>query len=1109
MALDFDTLRDRWGKPYDLSFTIHGTFFKVQVRSGGPNGRFEPAYTYAFDDFSVWTGEINYFAAPMIRMDIALAAYSKATGRFPLNETELRDALRGSGVELDKLRDPWGRRYYVDYRTEVRTINHRANNIPRLRLIPHTQQVSTLRVISPGPDGENVTHDDFVVASFASTPYQLSLRNQGQRFAPVAPSHPGTRGSISGSVLDPVGAAVPGAKVTVNGTRGTPHEVVSNDEGFFEVMNLEPGLYTVRVEGAGFKTTIINDVAVLVGRTNVITVTLEIGSVQETVEVTDVAQIDQSSTAVGSHLNDQLYANVPVQRNVSSLFQLSPGARNPAIAGGAAIDNLYVADGVNRKDAAFGGKGAFSRGQQISTPRLREYFVETLLWQPAVETDMEGRARLNFKLADNITTWKMSVIGSTADGEVGTAETEFRAFQPFFVEHDPPRVLTEGDEINLPVVLRNYMDKAQEVELEIKPESWFALLGPQQKRAEIAVRDAARETFHFRAITTVDDGKQRITATGKEASDAIEKPVSVHPDGQEVAVTDSEILSDVATLDATIPSTAINGATRAELKIYPNLMAHVVEGVEGILQRPHGCGEQTISSTYPSLLVLQAYKHSGGTPPAKARRYLQAGYERLLNYRVSSGGFTYWGRGDADLALTAYALRFLDDAGELVAVDEKVLTGAREWLVKQQSADGSWDGHGGHGIANNGGPASLTAFVARVLAATERPTKEKTTSHHQSSNGTLGRAFDYLARHLDKTNEPYMVATYALAAINAGRKVEAAKAVSKLRTMTRRSEGETNYWALETSTPFYGWGLAGEIETTALAVQALARRRELERPTAAAGTSTQEAHHGVDTQSAERGEQLIGRGLLYLLRNKDRYGVWLSTQATINVMNALIATADANSQANAGGRTVEIFVNGRPATSVQIPQGERVSSPLVVDISRFISTGSNRVEIRRNAGSVPATAQLVSTYWIPWSESGIASGSSQGQVASKALRLTVAFSKNEAAIGEEITCKVNAERLGANGYGMMLAEIGLPPGADVDRASLELAMKNSGWSLSQYDILPDRLVVYLWPSAGGTRFEFKFRPRYGLSAKTAPSQLYDYYNPEARTVVAPTKFTVR
>jgi hypothetical protein len=115
------------------------------------------------------------------------------------------------------------------------------------------------------------------------------------------------------------------------------------------------------------------------------------------------------------------------------------------------------------------------------TPRRREYFPETLLWQPELTTDSHGRARLEFKLADNITTWKVSVIGSNESGEVGTAETEIRAFQPFLAEIDPPRVLTEGDRISLPVVLRNHLDHKQAVNLELKPERWFTLLEGNKK----------------------------------------------------------------------------------------------------------------------------------------------------------------------------------------------------------------------------------------------------------------------------------------------------------------------------------------------------------------------------------------------------------------------------------------------------------------------------------------------------------------------------------------------------------------------------------------------------------------------------------------------------
>jgi len=146
---------------------------------------------------------------------------------------------------------------------------------------------------------------------------------------------------------------------------------------------------------------------------------------------------------------------------------------------------------------------------------------------------------------------------------------------------------------------------------------------------------------------------------------------------------------------------------------------------------------------------------------------------------------------------------------------------------------------------------------------------------------------------------------------------------------------------------------------------------------------------------------------------------------------------------------------------------------------------------------------------VPWSASEATKNLQDGEAEAGGLRLIAKFDKTESKINDEITCHVEAERIGFHGYGMMLAEIGLPPGADVDRASLETAMKSSDWAISQYDILPDRVVVYLWPRAGGIKFDFHFRPRFGLSAKSAPSIVYDYYNPEAQAVVAPARFKIR
>jgi hypothetical protein len=341
----------------------------------------------------------------------------------------------------------------------------------------------------------------------------------------------------------------------------------------------------------------------------------------------------------------------------------------------------------------------------------------------------------------------------------------------------------------------------------------------------------------------------------------------------------------------------------------------------------------------------------------------------------------------------------------------------------------------------------------------------------------LRRALDFLAKQVERSDEPYLIATFALASIDAGDTARANQALAKLRVLARKN-GSSTSWRLGANTPFYGWGVAGQVETTALAMQALARSTEMN------------AAKGGD-------DELIRSGLIFLMDAKDRYGVWYSTQATINVLDTLL-TLLGRGGADRGPGTIEVLVNGDPVTLPPVSNDE-ANSPRIIDISTAVRPGSNRIQLRRSTGSF-ASAQTVTSYYIPWS-------SSQSRQNQTAVDLTVAFDKNEARVSDLINCHVNVRR--SSGYGMLLAEIGLPPGAEVSRESLEGALKNSQWSINQYDVLPDRVVFYLWPRSGDVQFDFQFRPRLGLKARTAASNVYDYYNPEARAVVAPTTFVVR
>jgi A-macroglobulin TED domain/Alpha-2-macroglobulin family/MG2 domain/Carboxypeptidase regulatory-like domain/A-macroglobulin receptor binding domain/Macroglobulin domain MG3/Alpha-2-macroglobulin bait region domain len=1066
-AVDIDALSDRWGNPYQFEFAVERNAFSIRVKSGGPNGRFEgETERWKSDDFTLSTCLIEYTAEVKARINRALTAHFRKTKSIPQDEGGLREALKRSGVDLDELRDGWGNRYYAKFSTVSRYFDrvsqfdqarHGEKPKPKNEITPVTQQIASVTIRSLGADGKEGTYDDFDVTDFSQIVAEESAKEAVEKntaqMKPRVVSFSGDGGAIAGVVTDPIGGTISNVDVKAKHVNSeSVWTAKTNTSGAYLLRGLAPGVYEVRFDAMGFKSSVITSVAVYSSKLTKVDVTLDVGTVSETVMVTsDVPRLMTTTSAVSIVTLSGAGASEPVPPN------------------------------------------------QIATPRLREYFPETLLWQPQIETDKQGRAHLKFKLADNITTWKMSVVGSTVVGEIGIAEKEFRAFQPFFAEHDPPKVLTEGDEISLPVVLRNYLDKAQTVNAEIKPESWFELLGAARKRAEIKTGDAGKVIFDFRAVASVKDGKQRVTAFGSDASDAVEKPVSVHPDGEEVAQTASDVFGDRGSLDIVVPMDAIKGSVRAELKIYPNLTAHALEGIEGILQRPYGCGEQTISSTYPNVMILRYLEPQSEKLSApmrkiaeKARRYTQAGYDRLLGYRAESGGFSYWGRGEADLALTAYALRFLNDAGDFITVDEDVVAGARKFILNGQQTDGRWLPRY-WGEKEDAKRAALnTAFVTRVLAMG----KGKEAKADKDFGMALNRALDYLAKRIEEIDEPYLIASYALAAMDAGEKSRleksrAEKAVAKLRTLAIEEAG-TSYWNLESNTPFYGWGLAGRIETTALAVQALKRD-------GAAGLQG----------GGEKNGDLMNRGLLFLLRNKDRHGVWLSTQATINVLDTLISLNDGEVVMSGATGVAEIIVNGKRVSTAPMPPGGQLSSPITVELSSFLSRGNNRVEIRRSGRPTRASAQVVETHYEPWEQGSAERRENFRLRNSSALRLAVNYDKLEAKTGEEIVCNVTAERVGHHGYGMMLAEIGLPPGADVDRESLEKAAQESGWSLNHYDVLPDRVIAYLWPQAGGLKFSFKFKPRYGVKAQTSPSALYDYYNPEARVVIAPSRVVVK
>jgi A-macroglobulin TED domain/Alpha-2-macroglobulin family/MG2 domain/Carboxypeptidase regulatory-like domain/A-macroglobulin receptor binding domain len=1024
-GIDLDTLTDPWGSPYLFDFSVNGPRLLIVAKTRGPRG----THADKAEMYPVWTSYIDYFDYAQRKIDQALSRYMVQAGEFPHDEATFRRALAQSSIAFDDLRDPWGSRYYVtfgraaDYGATM-AVKTAALGTAEYSEQPVTRMVDWIWINSAGPDLVAHTQDDFQEASFsrvASTQGSDVKVRSGPELV-----FAGLTGAIGGEVIDQQGAVISGATVTA--TRegyGEKHTATTDGQGRYLIQDLPAGLYSVEIYARGFQSSVVSRVPVQSSSLTEVDAGLRVGTVSETVEVTAAAPLVETTSA----------------QVISSKSKVSLPEAQVRV--------------------------------PTSTPHLRQYFPETLYWQPSLITDRGGNAAVKVKLADTITTWKLVAFASTEDGRLGIVEKDVRAFQPFFAEHEPPKVLTLGDEITLPVIVRNYLKKPQTVDVSMKPADWFSITGSGQQRVVVKQNEAGRAVFQIRAGASIDEGKQQVSAVSSDAGDAVEKPVTVHPYGEKRIAVSNQVAGD-ASMELSVPAEAIAGSLHGQLKIYPNLMAHVIESVEAGLSRPYGCGEQTISSTYPSLMVLKYYRALGTEPPIapRAHRYLREGYERLVRYQEPGGGFSYWGHGEPNVSLTTYALRFLTEASPLIDVDRTTITSALTWLIQQQKADGSWQSDD-----------RLSAYVLWTLAELQLPQPVGNDEANRLKTA-LNKGLTYLTAQSAASSDPYVTALSVLALVHAGRRDAAAPLAGRLSDAARLKNGMA-HWELSGNTLFHSWGLPGEVEVTALVVRAL------------------HAFSPPDEQGPTH--DLINQGLLFLARKQDQYGVWYSGQTTWNVLNTMLELA---SKSLGSDQAVEakIVINGKLAKPVEIPEGKQSAGPVYLDLTNYLAAGNNKIEIQFAKTIALAGAQASADYYVPWtSVSGREAWKPEG---SQALRLAVHFDKTQAGPGEPIDCKVEVERLGSYGWGMMLAEIGVPPGAEVDRESLEKAVTASGWELNHYDVLPDRIVVYVWPRAGGTKFHFTFKPRFEMRAYSAPSTLYDYYNPEAYVVVAPEMFHI-
>ena len=181
-------------------------------------------------------------------------------------------------------------------------------------------------------------------------------------------------GSLVGNVKDPSGAAVPGATVTVTQVQtGLTRSVVTDQSGSYSLSTISAGTYEVKIAAQGFKTFDKSGLPVAINTIVRVDATLEVGAVNETIEVTSTAPLMTTDRADVHHeLTATTIENVPMPpgNNFEELFRAVPGFNPP-------VSAHSVATNPSRS-LQFNVNGASSYGNDVRIDGMSQYNI----WVP-------------------------------------------------------------------------------------------------------------------------------------------------------------------------------------------------------------------------------------------------------------------------------------------------------------------------------------------------------------------------------------------------------------------------------------------------------------------------------------------------------------------------------------------------------------------------------------------------------------------------------------------------------------------------------------------------------------------------------------------------------
>jgi uncharacterized protein YfaS (alpha-2-macroglobulin family) len=289
---------------------------------------------------------------------------------------------------------------------------------------------------------------------------------------------------------------------------------------------------------------------------------------------------------------------------------------------------------------------------EAATIPVRMDFNPLATFSPEVRTDGNGEAKIEVKLPDNLTRYRIMVVAVDEGGQrFGAAESNLTARLPLMVRPSAPRFLNFGDKFELPVVLQNQTDETMNVDVVVQTSN-LELTGEQGQRVSVPANNRIEVRFPVSA-EMAGTARLQIAAVSGDSSDAAEVSLPVYtPATTEAFATYGVIDQGAVSQPIAVPNNVFQQFGGLEIQTSSTAVQALTDAVLYLVAYPFECSEQLASRILGVAAlrdILSAFKADGLPSADEIEKAVNRDIERLKGLQNNDGGFPYWRRGQESI----------------------------------------------------------------------------------------------------------------------------------------------------------------------------------------------------------------------------------------------------------------------------------------------------------------------------------------------------------------------------------------------------------------------------------------------------------------------------